>query len=248
MYLPGIRCVSRSYLSSPEADCTLLLPQGHDESESSDFMAECDGCHAWQHGTCMGFATPSAVPTLYFCEKCRPDLYPDLIRCVSLSDLPCEADPAATTPRKHAKRMRQNSIASHANPSRSSRSHSPTYLIKQPPKRRNTMNSRDAAYELEIQSLLVATAAEASMQEAARDGTGKDQVVASPATISGQAPDSREGDVVPEPEPEIVSSRRKRKRSDDERCVVVPRLEPRPHLKPRHASAALRRNARDPRR
>ena len=82
MYLPGIRCVvvSRSYLNDCEADSMLLLPQGIDESETSDFMAECDGCHAWQHGSCMGFDSPDSMPQLYFCEKCRPDLYPELLR------------------------------------------------------------------------------------------------------------------------------------------------------------------------
>ena len=72
--------MSRSYLRGREADNPRLLPQGHDESEASEFMAECDGCHAWQHGTCMGFTTPQSVPALYFCEKCKPELYPDLLK------------------------------------------------------------------------------------------------------------------------------------------------------------------------
>lgn len=81
------------------------------------------------------------------------------------------------------------------------------------------MNSRDAAYEQEMQMLIQVTAAEAAAAEASRDG--KEPLVDSPAAMNGQAPDSREeGDTVPEPEPEIASGRRKRKRTDEERCVL----------------------------
>ncbi|KIP06985.1 hypothetical protein PHLGIDRAFT_30230 [Phlebiopsis gigantea 11061_1 CR5-6] len=180
-----------------EAGVTRCICQesGHDESEASEFMAECDGCHAWQHGTCMGFTTPQSVPALYFCEKCKPDLYPDLLK-------------------KYAKRVRQNSIASHTNASRTSRSHSPTLLIKQPPKRRNTMNSRDAMYEQEMAMLIQVTAAEAAAAEASREG--KEPLVDSPAAMNGHAPDSKDSDIILEPEPEIASARRKRKRTDEE--------------------------------
>lgn len=84
------------------------------------------------------------------------------------------------------------------------------------------MNSRDAAYEQEMQMVIQMTAAEAAAAEASRDS--KDQIVESPAVLNGQAADLKESDTVPEPEPEIVSSRRKRKRSDEERCVGQPHL------------------------
>ncbi|GJE92725.1 hypothetical protein PsYK624_088810 [Phanerochaete sordida] len=168
---------------------------GIDESETSEFMAECDGCHAWQHGSCMGFESPETMPQLYYCEKCKPDLYPDLLR-------------------RHGKRARGNSIASHVNNARSSRSHSPTYLIKQPPKRRNTMNSRDAMYEQEMRAIIEATAAEAAAAEAGRDPDGREPFVTSPAALNGL--DTKPIDTIPEPEPEIVSARRKRKRTEDD--------------------------------
>ncbi|KAI9067292.1 hypothetical protein FKP32DRAFT_270410 [Trametes sanguinea] len=67
-----------------------------------------------------------------------------------------------------AKRARQSSARSHppttpsvAHPSRNSRSHSPNVLMKAP-KRRNTMNSRDAAYEESVQALIEATKTEAA--------------------------------------------------------------------------------------
>ena len=60
--------------------------------------------------------------------------------------------------RKLAKRRRQASAASRQDPvnSRVSRYHSPGHLNKQPSKRRNTTNSRDAAFH----EIIEATAAE----------------------------------------------------------------------------------------
>ncbi|KAI0084882.1 hypothetical protein BDY19DRAFT_987305 [Irpex rosettiformis] len=161
---------------------------GMDGSESGEFMVECDKCHAWQHGNCMGYATIADAPADYFCEKCRPDLWQDLIL-------------------KYAKRIRQNSAASGRNVSRNSRSHSPNYSLKQPPKRRNTMNSRDAAYEQQIQALIESTAAEADAAKAA---------VTSPKALTVVIPESK-GPPDVQVEPEIVSaSRRKRKRPEDD--------------------------------
>ncbi len=176
-------------------------------------MVECDQCHAWQHGNCMGYATIAEAPADYFCEKCRPDLWQDLIQC---APRPCLFPPHSRTDnmphsRKYAKRIRQNSAASARKASRDSRSHSPNYSLKQPPKRRNTMNSRDAAYEQQIQALIESTAAEADAAKAA----------ASTATTSPKALTV----VIPEHggpsdiqiETEIVSaSRRKRKRPEDD--------------------------------
>jgi len=177
-----------------EAGITRCICQeaGLDESEGGEFMAECETCHAWQHGSCMGFDSPALVPKNYFCEKCRPDLWMDLLQ-------------------KFAKRIRQNSAATVRNPSHTSRSHSPTYLLKQPPKRRNTMNSRDAAYDMQIQALIESTAAEAEAAKFAPDVSAT-----SPTPLSVLIPDTN-GRPQLNGEPEIVSaSRRKRKRTDDD--------------------------------
>ena len=100
-------------------------------------------------------------------------------------------------------------------------------------------------YEQEMAMLIQVTAAEAAAAEASREG--KEPLVDSPAAMNGQAPDSRESDTVPEPGPEIVSGRRKRKRTDEERCVGSPRSTVLQKTD-RHASAAMHRNAHDPRR
>lgn len=117
--------------------------------------------------------------------------------------------------RKFTKRIRQSSAATSRNPPRTSRSHSPTYLLKQP-KRRNTMNSRDAAYD--IQALLESTAAEAEA-EAARSTGG---AAASPIALTVHIPDTNRHSEL-NGEMEIVSSsRRKRKRTDDDALVASP--------------------------
>ena len=84
------------------------------------------------------------------------------------------------------------------------------------------MNSRDAAYEQEMQALIEQTAAEAAAAEATRSPVGREPLVTSPAALNGL--DTKPADTIPEPEPDIVSARRKRKRTEDERCAAVGRV------------------------
>jgi hypothetical protein len=69
-----------------------------------------------------------------------------------------------------------------------------------PSKRRNTMNSRDAAYEESVKALIAATAAEAS-------------VLPPPSPMNGRDTAEIEEDV----ESVLGNQRRKRKRPDDDR-------------------------------
>jgi len=69
-----------------------------------------------------------------------------------------------------------------------------------PSKRRNTMNSRDAAYEESVKALIAATAAEAS-------------VLPTPSPMNGRDTAEVEEDV----ESGLGNQRRKRKRPDDDR-------------------------------
>ncbi|CAL1707272.1 unnamed protein product [Somion occarium] len=166
-----------------EAGVTRCICDGAGDDET---MVECDSCHEWQHCQCMGL-TPDTIPEEYFCERCRPELYPDLAK-------------------KHAKRVRQSSSTSHhttTGPSRSSRSHSPTHLLK-PPKRRNTMNSRDAAYDESLQAIIEASAAEA-------------RAATMSPVVSTHREDANISHVAEnDPEDSNTNGRRKRKRSDDD--------------------------------
>ncbi|KAF8806383.1 hypothetical protein BYT27DRAFT_7167594 [Phlegmacium glaucopus] len=117
-----------------------------DDPDAGEFMVQCETCKVWQHGLCMGYQSEDQVhDDDYYCEQCRPELHVELLK-------------------RLAKRPRQASAASRQDPanSRVSRSHSPTHLHKQPSKRRNTMNSRDAAFDESLKEIIEATAAEAA--------------------------------------------------------------------------------------
>lgn len=38
-------------------------------------FVQCETCHVWQHGFCVGFTREKNVPDTYFCERCRPDFH-----------------------------------------------------------------------------------------------------------------------------------------------------------------------------
>lgn len=121
-------------------------------------MVQCDSCNVWQHGACMGYLTPAECPEIYYCELCHPELHANLVRSLPISYLSMSATSHAQRFRslRNLRKPRQshaNDAPSNvANPSattsnsRSSRSHSPLHRTKSP-KRRITMNSRDAAYQ-----------------------------------------------------------------------------------------------------
>ncbi|KZP34667.1 hypothetical protein FIBSPDRAFT_1035654 [Athelia psychrophila] len=121
---------------------------GSTVDEEGEFMVQCETCDVWQHGLCVGYENEAQVANIdYYCEQCRPDLHQELLRSL-------------------AKRARQSSATSHGNnnpssTSRVSRSHSPSHLLK-PAKRRNTMNSRDAAFDESLKEIIEATAIEAA--------------------------------------------------------------------------------------
>ncbi|KAF8906502.1 hypothetical protein CPB84DRAFT_1769943 [Gymnopilus junonius] len=141
-------------------------------------MVQCETCKVWQHGLCMGYQSEDQVhDDDYYCELCRPELHIELLK-------------------KLAKKPRQTSATSKQDTSsnpRISRSHSPAHILKQPSKRRNTMNSRDAAFDESLKEIIEATAAEAAaVQETSVDHANVIQ------------PDASE------------TSKKKRKRTDDD--------------------------------
>ncbi|KAF8161127.1 hypothetical protein B0H34DRAFT_746794 [Crassisporium funariophilum] len=152
-----------------------------DDPDAGEFMVQCETCKVWQHGLCMGYQSEDQVhDDDYYCEQCRPELHQELLK-------------------KLVKRPRQPSANSRQDPStasRVSRSHSPSHLLKQPSKRRNTMNSRDAAFDESLKEIIEATAAEA-------------------ATIQNTSV-SEVGAPLPDADDAIPSSKKKRKRTEDD--------------------------------
>ena len=171
-------------------------------------MVQCETCNAWQHGLCMGFEAEEQLPEDdYHCEQCRPDLHADLLKCVYKAIHPFASNIVCARHRRLAKRARHSSTASHHTSTlaaRASRSHSPNTLLK-PAKRRNTMNSRDAAYDESLKEIMEATAAEAAALNQ------------SSASLNG----SVNGHVEDEQPAVAVNGRKKRKRGEDDASVPV---------------------------
>ncbi|KAF9033311.1 hypothetical protein BDZ89DRAFT_1063055 [Hymenopellis radicata] len=148
-----------------------------DDPDAGEFMVQCETCKVWQHGLCMGYESEDQLQfDDYYCELCKPELHADLFKRLS-------------------RKVRQSSTTSHhtvAAGNRMSRSHSPSHSRQQASKRRNTMNSRDAAFDENLKEILESTAHEA-------DGTHDSKV------------DNDDEDMEPAP-----TGRRKRKRADDD--------------------------------
>ncbi|KAJ7287487.1 hypothetical protein C8J57DRAFT_1284049 [Mycena rebaudengoi] len=183
------------------------------DPDAGEFMVQCETCKVWQHGLCMGYDSEALLQEDdYYCEQCRPEFHTDHLK-------------------KSRRKARHSSTTSHhtAPAPRQSRSHSPSYSLKQPSKRRNTMNSRDAAFDENLKEILETTAAEA--------GATHDPA----AVVNGNG--HAELDEEPEPGP---GNRKKRKRTEDDaasdhRTSAVPRDESPPPVKIMPAPKAGRR-------
>ncbi|KAF8756862.1 Chitin synthase [Rhizoctonia solani] len=117
---------------------------GSDEEDFGNFMIQCEQCSVWQHGVCMGVANVDESPEHYYCEMCRPENHAeDKVRKACLS------------PRRHPRCSPRSLRLSHRH-------------IQAPksPKRRNTMNSRDAAYdEATAQAILLSIQQDPDIEE-----------------------------------------------------------------------------------
>ncbi|CAE6435399.1 unnamed protein product [Rhizoctonia solani] len=100
------------------------------EEDMGNFMIQCEQCSVWQHGVCMGVANVDESPEHYYCEQCKPENHTILLRDLKKG--------------KYAKPL-SPLVATHA--ALPARSASPSGKPPKSPKRRNTMNSRDAAYD-----------------------------------------------------------------------------------------------------
>ncbi|KAG2414426.1 hypothetical protein HFD88_003617 [Aspergillus terreus] len=120
-------------------------------ADSSDLMSDdigsmfiqCDKCKVWQHGGCVGIMDEAMSPDEYFCEECRKDLH--RIRNEpngqhSSQYLPV-APPSAASSRASSQDDSKRAKDTKSRPADSLSN----------PKRRSTMNSRDAAYDEEEQ-------------------------------------------------------------------------------------------------
>lgn len=43
-----------------------------DDKWDGEFMIQCENCHVWQHGACVGIKDQASCPDKYYCELCKP--------------------------------------------------------------------------------------------------------------------------------------------------------------------------------
>ncbi|KAJ5908175.1 Zinc finger PHD-type [Penicillium taxi] len=144
---PGLPPSRREALGRP----VVKAEPNHPPADSSDLLSDdtgsmfiqCDLCKVWQHGGCVGIMDEETSPDEYFCEGCRKDLH--RIRGESNGQRSSTYLPVVplSTPAP-------SSRASSKDISGRSRDHKSRHSDADSiPKRRSTMNSRDAAYDEE---------------------------------------------------------------------------------------------------
>ncbi|OOQ91271.1 putative transcriptional regulator (Cti6) [Penicillium brasilianum] len=122
----------------PPADSSDLL-----SDDLGSMFIQCDSCKVWQHGGCVGIMDEEMSPDEYFCEECRKDLH--RIRGESNGQRSSTYLPVApiSSPAPSSRASSRDTSRRSRDPkSRGSEGASN-------PKRRSTMNSRDAAYDEE---------------------------------------------------------------------------------------------------
>src|SRR5712671_1765395 len=223
--LPFPDCVPASTSATPSHIASIYSSQihfltlfssfvGDDDEGAGEFFVQCETCNVWQHGQCMGIGNEDAVKAdHYYCEQCRPDLHVELLKyAAALPAVVVVTDRSPRLSRKIAKRPRDrhSSTTSHSNAvsaNRKSRSHSPTH--QKPQKRRNTMNSRDAAYD-ELMVLLV--------EHSAAEAAAAVVTQSSPSPINGSVNRLADTD---EQVPSPATSKKKRKRGSEDAFVSL---------------------------
>ncbi|KAF7592621.1 hypothetical protein BBP40_012643 [Aspergillus hancockii] len=156
-------CGQQEYPGLPPSRRDLLVRNGvhsrlKDEpalnfsADTSDLMSDdigsmfiqCDQCKVWQHGGCVGIMDEAMSPDEYFCEECRKDLH--RIKSESNGQYSSQYLPVAPPSSAATSRDSSRDNSKQAKDSKS-RQNDPGAI----PKRRSTMNSRDAAYDEEEQ-------------------------------------------------------------------------------------------------
>lgn len=129
--------------------------------DATGWFIQCDTCHVWQHGGCVGLLDESTSPEEYYCEQCHPNLHK--ITSTANGYVPLLIDAILTDiywkRRKHSHYIpiedANSTLSSPApvlksNMKRSKDSKAAQLHAESLAKgRRSTMNSRDAAYEEE---------------------------------------------------------------------------------------------------
>ncbi|KAJ5176648.1 Zinc finger PHD-type [Penicillium canariense] len=131
------RAAVKSEAGLPPTDSSDILPD-----DIGSMFIQCDLCKVWQHGGCVGIMDEEMSPDEYFCEECRKDLH-------RIQGEPNGQRSSTYLPVAPASSPAPSSRASSRDTSRRSRDPKSRGSEGANPKRRSTMNSRDAAYDEE---------------------------------------------------------------------------------------------------
>ncbi|KAA8909904.1 hypothetical protein TRICI_004341 [Trichomonascus ciferrii] len=182
-------------------------------SIDTGLFIQCDECHVWQHGFCVGFKQEEDVPDVYYCERCRPERHLVVVRPTGRTStyyprgIPKEqreeynhlASTTAPATRRSAARDKSatprsadeglNSGSSTATATATSR--------REQHHRRRTLNSRDAEYEETLKRVLEESKDDGARPVAAENGVKReaDGDEGPPDPAPPKAEDEGEGDV-----------------------------------------------------
>lgn len=165
-----------------------------DEYEDNGLFVQCDKCLVWQHGYCVGLLTDNQMPDTYHCELCRPDLHqiiqrprkPKLSKYLGVEN--ASSPPGITHP-EEIEETEQNV----------------------PRKRRSTMNSRDAAYDRQLEAALLLSAQQDNPQPAAPPSISGRSARSGRRTSPPPPPPKRGRNSTPSPAPEEQTKKRRKK-------------------------------------
>ncbi|KKK21314.1 putative transcriptional regulator (Cti6) [Aspergillus rambellii] len=113
--------------------------------DMGSMFIQCDSCKVWQHGGCVGIMDEAMSPDEYYCEECRKDLH--RIKNEPNGQFSSTYLPVAPPPSSAATSRASSRDNSKRTKDQRPRQNDPNAN----PKRRSTMNSRDAAYDEEEQ-------------------------------------------------------------------------------------------------
>ncbi|KAF5093734.1 hypothetical protein D0Z00_003892 [Geotrichum galactomycetum] len=219
----------------PKAEITRCIC-GHDELQPGqihnlhrqrknfdpDFFIQCDSCHVWQHGYCVGILNDQEAPEGYYCEKCRPDYHVIVVRPSGrtskyspqeYSDEEEEEDSKAPPPKEkevsreeRASRQRKEKEVTLQEPDQDepSRTANSSSSSRRDRKRRLTVNSTrdEAAYEETLRRVL---------EESVHDDEHRD----AKAAFESIKAEAALAITVPAPPASSTSSSRNKKRRQD---------------------------------
>lgn len=66
---------SRNHNGKDNGKLTSLAAAEGLPEDAGGLFIQCDKCHVWQHGGCVGIMQEELSPDNYYCEQCRKDLH-----------------------------------------------------------------------------------------------------------------------------------------------------------------------------